>query len=108
MRNLMKFAGALVVMTTFSGFAQDKAAMTPAQQMSNAKAAMMKDRQAMIGQVNTMDQNLTALAQSMKAPSADQAKQIAALQQSVADLKKQLSQTPHYFDPPQGGGNPTQ
>jgi hypothetical protein len=103
MRNLLKLAGALVVMTTFSAFAQEKAKTTgmTSQQMANAKAMMMKDRQSMMVQVESMDKQLTALQASA---TADQAKQIAALQQSVQDLRKQLAATPHYFDAPQGGG----
>jgi Spy/CpxP family protein refolding chaperone len=103
MRNLLKLAGALVVMTTFSAFAQEKAkapGMT-SQQMANAKAAMMKDHQSMMVTCDKMDKQVTAL-QASATP--EQAKQIAALQQSLQDLKKQLAATPHYFDAPQGGG----
>jgi len=107
MKNMMKFAGALVVMTTLAGFAQEtaKAPMTASQALAHAKEMNAKEREVMKGHCQAMDQELTALEQSLKAGGTEeQAKQIVSLRQSLQALKSQLVQTPRYFDPPRGGG----
>jgi hypothetical protein len=107
MRNMMKFAGALVVMTTFAGFAQEKAKapMTASQAMAHAKEMDAKERQVMKGHCQAMDQQITVLEQSLKAGGTEeQARQIVLLRQSLEALKIELARTPHYFDPVPGGG----
>ena len=107
MKNMMKLAGALVVMTTFAGFAQEKAKAptTASQALAHAKEMEAKERQVMKGHCQSMDQQITALEQSLKAGGTEeQAKQIFSLRQSLEALKSQLAQTPHYFDPVPGGG----
>jgi len=107
MKNMMKFAGALVVMTAFAGFAQEKAKapMTASQAMAHAKEMEAKERQVMKGHCQAMDQQITALEQSLKAGGTEeQAKQIFSLRQSLEAVKSELARTPHYFDPVPGGG----